>query len=155
MAGGNHLSDSSKTSGQAPRRVIDMDTPTLDALGIVTADMARSLAFYRRLGLAIPDPADREPHVEHALANGMRVMWDLRQVVTSFDPTWTPPTGGSRIGLAFRCHSASAVDAIYASSVAADPGVAHLEPFDAVWGQRYASLRDPDGNAVDLYAPLS
>jgi hypothetical protein len=30
----------------------------------------------------------------------------------------------------------------------------HLEPFDAVWGQRYASLRDPDGTGVDLYSPL-
>ena len=28
----------------------------------------------------------------------------------------------------------------------------HREPWDAVWGQRYASLRDPDGTGVDLYA---
>ena len=30
----------------------------------------------------------------------------------------------------------------------------HLEPWDAFWGQRYASVRDPDGNGVDLFAPL-
>ncbi|MGE0000366.1 MAG: VOC family protein, partial [Ilumatobacteraceae bacterium] len=30
----------------------------------------------------------------------------------------------------------------------------HLEPWDAFWGQRYATLRDPDGNGVDLFAPL-
>ncbi len=30
----------------------------------------------------------------------------------------------------------------------------HLDPFDAFWGQRYASVRDPDGNAVDLFAAL-
>jgi uncharacterized glyoxalase superfamily protein PhnB len=30
----------------------------------------------------------------------------------------------------------------------------HLEPWDAFWGMRYASLRDPDGNAIDLYAQL-
>ena len=28
------------------------------------------------------------------------------------------------------------------------------EPWDAFWGQRYAQVRDPDGNPVDLYAPL-
>ena len=28
------------------------------------------------------------------------------------------------------------------------------EPFDAFWGQRYATVRDPDGNAVDLFAAL-
>jgi uncharacterized glyoxalase superfamily protein PhnB len=28
------------------------------------------------------------------------------------------------------------------------------EPYDAFWGQRYANLADPDGNVVDLFAPL-
>ena len=27
-----------------------------------------------------------------------------------------------------------------------------LAPFDAPWGQRYAMVRDPDGNGVDLFA---
>jgi uncharacterized glyoxalase superfamily protein PhnB len=30
----------------------------------------------------------------------------------------------------------------------------HTEPWDAFWGQRYAQLRDLDGNGVDLYATL-
>jgi uncharacterized glyoxalase superfamily protein PhnB len=30
----------------------------------------------------------------------------------------------------------------------------HKEPWDAFWGQRYATLRDPDGNGVDLFAQL-
>jgi uncharacterized glyoxalase superfamily protein PhnB len=30
----------------------------------------------------------------------------------------------------------------------------HLEPWDAFWGQRYASLQDPDGTTVDLFAAL-
>jgi uncharacterized glyoxalase superfamily protein PhnB len=28
-------------------------------------------------------------------------------------------------------------------------------PFDAFWGQRYATVLDPDGNAIDLFAPLN
>ena len=31
---------------------------------------------------------------------------------------------------------------------------AKVEPFDAFWGQRYATVLDPDGNPVDLYAAL-
>jgi len=31
---------------------------------IVVADMAAALAFYRRLGLDIPESADSEPHVD-------------------------------------------------------------------------------------------
>jgi uncharacterized glyoxalase superfamily protein PhnB len=30
----------------------------------------------------------------------------------------------------------------------------HKEPWDAPWGQRYALMRDPDGNGVDLFCPL-
>ncbi|MCZ6462364.1 MAG: glyoxalase, partial [Actinobacteria bacterium] len=26
---------------------------------------------------------------------------------------------------------------------------------DAFWGQRYATVLDPDGNAIDLFAPLT
>jgi uncharacterized glyoxalase superfamily protein PhnB len=29
------------------------------------------------------------------------------------------------------------------------------EPFDAPWGMRYATVADPSGNGVDLYANLS
>ena len=29
-----------------------------------------------------------------------------------------------------------------------------LKPWDAFWGQRYACVQDPDGNGVDLFAPL-
>jgi hypothetical protein len=30
-----------------------------------------------------------------------------------------------------------------------------LNPYDAPWGQRYATVLDPDGNIVDLFAPLA
>lgn len=38
--------------------------------------------------------------------------------------------------------------------VVADGFDSETEPFDAFWGQPYASLRDPDGVHVDLYAAL-
>ena len=60
---------------------------------------------------------------------------------------------GSRIGLAFSVESPAGVDQIYAEMIGLGYE-GHKAPWDAEWGQRYASLRDPDGNAVDLYAPL-
>ena len=39
-----------------------------DALGIVVADMPRSLVFYRLLGVDIPSEADIEGHVEGNVA---------------------------------------------------------------------------------------
>ncbi|MEZ4318393.1 MAG: VOC family protein [Myxococcota bacterium] len=129
-----------------------MPTPTLDAFGMVVSDMSASLAFYRALGLEFPDGAEREPHVETTLAGGIRLMLDTVEVVRSFSE-WEPPSGGHRMGLAFRCAGPDEVDAVYATLT----GAGHRgvkAPWDAFWGQRYAQLADPDGNPVDLYAPL-
>jgi uncharacterized glyoxalase superfamily protein PhnB len=123
-----------------------------DALGIIVDDMPASLAFYRLLGLDIPAEADGEAHVECALPSGIRIMWDTAEVVRSFS-NWQPPTGGHRVGLAFLCDLAEDVDAMH-SKLAAAGYRSHVAPFDAVWGQRYATVLDPDGNPADLFAPL-
>jgi catechol 2,3-dioxygenase-like lactoylglutathione lyase family enzyme len=127
--------------------------PRFDAIGMVVADMAASLAFYRMLGLDLPASADSEPHVEAVLPGGLRLLWDTVETIRSFDPSWTAPTGGHRLGLAFACASPSEVDKVHADLVAAGHG-SHHDPWDAFWGQRYATVVDPDGNAVDLFAPL-
>ncbi|WP_431774898.1 VOC family protein [Streptomyces cucumeris] len=128
-------------------------TPRFDAIGMVVTDMAASLAFYRRLGVDIAPEADSQPHAEATLPGGTRLLWDTVETVRSFDPGWTPPTGSPRTGLAFLCDGPAEVDAVYAELVKAGaPG--HKEPWDAFWGQRYAVVLDPDGNGVDLFAPL-
>lgn len=127
-------------------------TPRIDVVGLVVADMGSSLAFYRRLAIDIPDESDAQPHVEASLPGGLRLAWDTIETVNSFDPGWSPPAGGHRVSLAFACDSPSEVDAIYRTLV--DAGYeGHLEPWDAFWGQRYAVVHDPDGNAVDFFAP--
>ncbi len=127
--------------------------PRLDLIGIVVTDMARSLAFYRELGLDLPPERDAEPHVETTLPGGLRMAWDTVEVIRSFDPDWTRPSGGHRLALAFACASPQEVDAAWAELTGA--GYAgHLPPWDAFWGQRYAVVHDPDGNAVDLFAAL-
>jgi catechol 2,3-dioxygenase-like lactoylglutathione lyase family enzyme len=128
-------------------------TARLDAIGLVVADMARALAFYRRLGLEIPAEADTEDHAEATLPGGLRLMWDTEEGVRSFDPTWTAPSGSPRMGLAFACDDAADVDRVYANLIGGGYA-SHREPWDAVWGQRYATVGDPDGNAVDLFAWL-
>ena len=128
-------------------------TIRFDLVGVVVADMARSLAFYRRLGIDIPADADSQPHVEVALPGGVRMAWDTIEVIRSFDPGWTPPSGGHGLGLAFACESPAEVDSTYAALLGAGYD-GHLEPWDAFWGQRYAVVHDPDGNSVDLFAAL-
>lgn len=124
------------------------------ALGLVASDLARTLAFYRALGLDIPADADTAPHVEVAIAGGFRILFDPVSTIISFDPDWMPAsTGSPRTALAFECSDPAEVDDTYAAMTAAGFD-GHLEPWDAFWGQRYATLRDPDGNGVDLFAAL-
>ncbi|WP_411074500.1 VOC family protein [Streptomyces sp. cmx-4-7] len=125
--------------------------PRFDLIGLVVSDMAASLAFYRRLGMEVPEGAEEAPHVEVVLPGGLRFAWDTEEVVRSFDPGWTRPSGGHRIEPAFRCGSPAEVDALYGELVAAGYR-GHLDPWDAVWGQRYAVVLDPDGCAVSLFA---
>jgi catechol 2,3-dioxygenase-like lactoylglutathione lyase family enzyme len=124
----------------------------LDAIGLVVEDMARSMAFYRHLGLELPHEADQQPHVEATLPGGLRLLWDMVETVRSFDPDWQPASGGHRISLAFRCDSPAEVDSVYGKLVSLGYQ-GHKAPWDAFWGQRYALVRDPDGNGVDLFSP--
>ena len=128
-------------------------TARFDALGIVVSDMDKSLAFYELLGLTAPDRDAFEGHVELPLARGLRLMLDTVDVVKSFSE-WEAPSGGHRMGLAFLCASPEEVDQQHALIVTAGHR-SHVDPFDAPWGQRYATVLDPDGTPVDLFAPLA
>jgi catechol 2,3-dioxygenase-like lactoylglutathione lyase family enzyme len=124
----------------------------LDLIGMVVEDMARSLAFYRRLGLDVPAEADQQPHVEATLPGGLRIAWDTVETIRSFQPGWRPPGGDPRMALAFVLDSPAEVDAAYEELVTLGHH-GHQAPWDAFWGQRYAIVHDPDGNAVDLFCP--
>jgi catechol 2,3-dioxygenase-like lactoylglutathione lyase family enzyme len=125
--------------------------PQLNAIGIVAADMGRSIRFYRLLGLDVPETPE-EGHIDTFLPNGVRLMLDSEETIWSFQPDWRRETG-NQLSLAFECASPSEVDETYARAV--DAGFhGEKEPWDAFWGQRYAQLQDPDGTGVDLYAAL-
>ena len=122
----------------------------LNAIGIVASDLGRSIAFYRLLGVDLPDQG--EGHIEATLPSGTRFMLDVESVVRSFRPDWSREVG-KQLALAFECSSPAEVDELWARAQA-DGFDAEKEPWDAFWGQRYAQLRDPDGVPVDLFAWL-
>ena len=129
--------------------------PRFDVVGVIVSDLHRSIEFYSRLGLEFP--ADPDPmghgHVEAPLPGGLRFTLDAEESIMSFDPEWSPPSDGHRVAIAFRCDSAADVDRLHDELVGAG-SESYKVPWDAFWGQRYAQLKDPDGNVVDLFAPL-
>ncbi len=126
--------------------------PRLDAIGLVVEDMAEAMDFYRKLGLQFTTGTEADEHVEASGPGGLRIMLDTEESVKSFS-SWEAPSGSHRMALAFLCEGPAEVDRLHLELTVAGAR-SLLARFDAPWGQRYATVLDPSGNAVDLFAPL-
>jgi catechol 2,3-dioxygenase-like lactoylglutathione lyase family enzyme len=127
---------------------------TATVVQVFAKDVQRSIAFYRLLGLRVPEPEGPDPHVDVELPGGNRLSFDAEGTITGMHPDWTPPDSAGRVALAFGLVSPAEVDSMFERlTMAGHP--ASLTPYDAPWGQRYATVLDPDGNMVDLFAPLA
>ena len=119
---------------------------------VFAQDLQRSIDFYRLLGLQVPDPD--VPHVAVELPGGNSLSLDTEETIAGMHPGWTPPLSPvSRLALALGVASPAEVDALFEKVTAAGHAGA-LAPYDAPWGMRYATVADPDGNWVDLFALL-
>lgn len=136
------------------------DAPlVLDQLNLVVRDMEATLAFYRCLGLQIPDSAvwrtaSGAHHVDVAMPNGVHLEFDSVALAKSYNAGWREPAaGGGRSVIGFALPSRDAVDARYAELTGAGY-TGRQPPYDAFWGARYAVVADPDGNDVGLMSPI-
>lgn len=122
----------------------------LKMVGLMVEDMAKSLAFYRRLGLEIPEEADWEQHVEVEVGGEVVLFWDS-VFAGAYDPEREKPKGGYRILPEFFVGSKEAADAMYEDLVSAGYR-GHRAPFETHFGAHMAMVEDPDGNIVLLTA---
>jgi catechol 2,3-dioxygenase-like lactoylglutathione lyase family enzyme len=140
-----------------------MSKPSLSQINVVCADLDASLAFYRRLGMDIPETAVWRTSTggHHAgpagTAAGYPVKLDLDSTV--FAQIWNAGWKGrtdlrGRVVVGFHVPTRTAVDDVFRDMTGA--GYRGLqEPCDALWGARYAVIEDPDGIAVGLMSPVS
>ena len=135
-----------------------MPPPVLDQLNLVVRDMDRAIAFYRALGMALPDDAiwrtdSGAHHVVMRMPDGFELALDSYALAETYNAGWRTVAGsGSRAVVGFRLADAEAVDATYASLTAlGHEGV--QPPYYTFWGSRYAIVADPDGNHVGLMGP--
>jgi catechol 2,3-dioxygenase-like lactoylglutathione lyase family enzyme len=125
----------------------------LRTVGIIVKEMPKTLAFYRMLGLNIPQDADTEENVDFEAENGIVLGFVTEARVAQNDPNFGSPTSSS-LNLQFECGSPAEVDETFARMTAA--GYAgYAEPWDTFWGQRFGRVTDPDNRIVNLYAPLA
>jgi catechol 2,3-dioxygenase-like lactoylglutathione lyase family enzyme len=140
-----------------------MSKPILDQINLVCGDLAASIAFYRRLGVEIPDARVWRTLTggHHASASDQStdqaIGFDLDS--TTFAQCWNIGWKGrtdlrGRIVVGFRVPTRAGVDDAFRDMIGA--GCRGLqEPHDAFWGARYAIIEDPDGIAVGLMSPVS
>ncbi len=120
----------------------------LNALGLIAADVAATKAFYERLGCQFDDGPG---HFEANLGT-FRLMLDNEEFMRENGLLTEPLAERNSFSLAVECDSPGTVNAVYDDF--AEDGFGLAKPFDAPWGQRYATVHDPDGTHVDLYAWL-
>lgn len=126
--------------------------PVLDAISVTASDMAKSVAFYHLLGFDFDGVDVGADHVEpNTVPGAVRLMLDAAALSEKLIGEAPRPANHSTF--AMLCESPSDVDRVAGDIAAAGFTVVDL-PWDAFWGQRYATVADPDGYKVDLFAPL-
>lgn len=127
-------------------------TPKLNAVGVITSNLSRTVEFYKLLGFEFPEYKPDEGHVESIIKNGgTKLMIDSKQIVK--DIIGEDPMPGNHSSFAVEYDSPAEVNEISRKVKEAGFKVVK-EPWDAFWGQRYAVVEDPDGYKVDLYSAL-
>lgn len=123
----------------------------LDMVGIVVSDMKKAIAFYEVLGFSTVGDAT-ENYVE--LNNqGVRISLNTRAMIAGIYG-FEPESEGDKLELAFLCDSVEEVDQTAKRMKEAGYEI-FKEPWDAFWGQRYAIVKDLDGNLLSLFANLT
>jgi predicted lactoylglutathione lyase len=122
----------------------------LAMVGLVVSDMRASLAFYRRLGLDVPDEEDEKRFVMHRMPSGVTIFFD-----TVFFPTNDPerraaPRGSYNVSLEFYAGTREAVDRLYADLTALGY-IGRKAPWKST-GPYAAIVEDPDGNPILITA---
>lgn len=122
----------------------------LSAIGIVSRDLSSSIHFYEQLGLKFEKIGDG--HYEATTKSGLRLMLDSLELVKKLNPDFNDKMGSGMM-LCFEQDSSQQVDKVFAQLTQAGAETVR-EPWDAFWGQRYSSVKDPDGNQVDIFAEI-
>ena len=119
----------------------------LSMLILEVRDLAASMAFYRRLGLELPEPVPGRPVVIHRMGSGVSLLLTT-SFASVYDRAWARPAAGYQQLLEFYVGEDAAVDERWSDLVAA--GYSGRMPPTQTAGPYAAMVEDPDGNVVLL-----
>lgn len=128
-------------------------------LGLIVQDMGKSLEFYRRLGLAIPEGSEDQTHVQIKMGSGLTFFLDSRpsrldpSFVRRDEPRQQEAVDSYRSVLEFYLKTQAAVEAKYAE-LTSFGYQGHRAPYKTSFGMCFALIKDPDGNTILLSGDL-
>ena len=136
-----------------------MAAPEFNQIDLLARDVAKSIAFYRALGLKIPKSAvwhgkTAPHHVRLPMPNGMELSISSPLIARGYNKSYRDGGAkGSTPIIGFGVASRRAVDAVYRKLTKLGHA-GKQPPWDAFWGSRYAIVADPDGHLVGLMSPV-
>ena len=122
-----------------------MATPRFTMVVLLVEDLARSLAFYRRLGMVFPPDADSRRDLQVEIGDGRHFVWTTTFVGNV--PDYEAPVGGSRVMLEFFVETQAEVDALFTELTEAGYH-GRRSPFRTDFDAYMCLVDDPDGNTV-------
>jgi len=112
---------------------------SINAVTLVTRDMARAVRFYEALGFSMAYGGEATAFTSFRVGTGYL---NLTKLEARVSPGW--------VRIIFYVDD---VDAMYAH-ILAQGFTAEAPPRDAAWGERYFHLPDPDGYSLSFAQPL-
>ena len=128
-------------------------------VGLIVEDMARAVAFYRRLGLDLPDDSAAKTHVEVKMGNGLTFFLDSKPArwdpgfVRMADSGHTEAAEGYHTVFEFYLKTQTAVKAKY-TELMTFGYQGQRAPYATSFGMCFALVKDPDGHTILLSGDL-
>lgn len=126
-----------------------MAKPRFTMIVLLIENLARSLAFYRRLGIEFPADADEKTDVGVDIGDGRTIIWTT--TFEQYDRERETPRGSSRVMLEFFVEGNQAVDALFAELTEVGHN-GRRAPFMTDFGAYMCMVDDPDGNTILITA---
>lgn len=120
---------------------------------VYARDLARSIEFYRTLGLNVPDPHPDRPVAIHRAPNGFSIVFTTGDVAALYDANWTRSESGYQQVMEFVVEDDATVDTLWNTLTSA--GYRGRTAPRHITGPYAALVNDPDGNAVLISSDLA
>jgi predicted lactoylglutathione lyase len=135
------------TTSDATEQDTTPSRPRFAMVVLYVRDLQASIAFYRLLGLDVPDPEPERPVAAYTEGGATRMIITTDPVAQRFDPTWVRPArGGYQQVVEFFVDGDPAVDAAWERLTSA--GYKGTTAPGHLLGPYATMVEDPDGNVV-------